>query len=76
MSDLEPCPFCGAGTFFIQENKNIYSGQPITVEVQHWCEEKEGQPMPRRLVFVGIDRESAIRHWNTRATTKKEVRDE
>lgn len=70
---LKECPWCTAGTTLIHENKGVWGGtkgysEPISVEVQHWCEKEEGQPSPRRLVFVGRDTESAIRIWNTRIT--------
>ena len=70
--ELKPCPFCRAGTTRLHENLGIWQGtkgygEPISVEVQHWCEKIEGQPSPRLLSFVGRDKESAIKAWNTRA---------
>ncbi len=70
-SKLLPCPFCIAGETIIYENKGVWGGmsdsrEPISVEVQHWCEAFEGMTS-RRLSFVGRDKEAAIKRWNTRA---------
>ena len=75
---LKECPWCAAGTTTIYENKGVWGGtkgygEPISVEVQHWCKKEEGQPSPRRLVFVGRDEKDAIRIWNTRALTAKQT---
>lgn len=69
MSDeLEPCPFCRAGETRISESK-FWTGmrnEVISVRVQHWCPRVEGQPQSV-IDIAGRDRDSAIRHWNTRA---------
>lgn len=69
---LKECPFCRAGETIIHENKGAWGGtkgygEPISVEVRHWCEKREGQPASRMLAFVGRDRDSSIAAWNTRA---------
>lgn len=68
--NLKACPFCGAGTFHIKENRTwqgMKYSEPISVEVRHWCERVEGQPSPRMICRVGRDRASAIDAWNCRA---------
>lgn len=70
VDELLKCPFCSGGETIIHENKGTWNGtkgygEPISVEVRHWCEEFEGMTS-RMLAFVGKDRESAIRRWNKR----------
>lgn len=67
--NLEPCPFCGAGTFDIKENRSWQGmkwSDPISVEVRHWCPKVDGQPSPRMIAMVGRDRPSAVASWNRR----------
>ena len=68
--ELKPCPFCGAGSNEIKDMGKYWLGsrwsEPVAVEVQHWCVKQAGQPSPRKLIFVGKDRYSAIKAWNTR----------
>lgn len=67
---LKPCPFCGAGETMLHVNKGTWNGQrygePVSVEVRHWCEPEEGQPA-RMVARVGRDEASAIAAWNRRA---------
>lgn len=67
---LMPCPFCGAGDTQIHVNKGTWTGQgfgePVSVEVRHWCLQDMGQPS-RGIVRVGRDEASAIAAWNRRA---------
>lgn len=67
---LKPCPFCGAGETMLHVNKGTWNGQrygePVSVEVRHWCEPEDGQPA-RMVARVGRDEESAIAAWNRRA---------
>jgi len=68
---LLPCPFCGAGETQIRE-QSMWGGRSkvvVSVSVIHWCEKEEGQPS-RAIERIGRDRESAIRAWNQRATTR------
>jgi hypothetical protein len=81
VSELLPCPFCGAGETQIEENGRIWAGtkysDPISVSVRHWCEPVEGQPS-RMIERIGRDRESAIAAWNRRpspATPAEDARD-
>lgn len=68
-SELAPCPFCGAGTFEIHPNGQVWTGQkfsePASVSVRHWCEAVNGQPA-RMIERVGRDEDSAIAAWNHR----------
>lgn len=68
---LLPCPFCGAGETTIHENKGTWRGvhgygPPVSVEIRHWCEPVEGQPMRGGITFVGRDMEGAVAKWNRR----------
>ena len=67
---LEPCPFCGAGETQIHVNKGTWRGhgygEPVSVEVRHWCTDVPGQPS-RMISRAGRDEASAIAAWNTRA---------
>ena len=67
---LKPCPFCGGGETILHVNKGTWNGQrygePVSVEVRHWCEPVDGQP-GRMLDRVGRDEASAIAAWNRRA---------
>lgn len=66
---LLPCPFCGAGEKTIHVNKGTWTGsdygEPVSVEVRHWCKVDAGQPS-RLLTRVGRDESSAIAAWNLR----------
>jgi hypothetical protein len=70
IQELKPCPFCGAGETRIHVNKGTWTGmgygEPVSVEVQHWCEKTEGQP-ERMISRVGRDEPSAVEAWNRRA---------
>jgi hypothetical protein len=67
---LLPCPFCGAGETAIHVNQGTWTGmrygEPVSVEVRHWCSQEPGQPS-RGLVRVGRDEAAAIAAWNRRA---------
>ena len=67
---LLPCPFCGGGETHIHVNKGTWTGQgygePVSVEVRHWCESEQGQPS-RMISRAGRDESSAIAAWNRRA---------
>ena len=67
---LLPCPFCGAGQTLLKDNGRMWTGMklsdPVSVSVQHWCEDDPGQPN-RVIERIGRDRESAILAWNKRA---------
>lgn len=67
---LKPCPWCGdAGITQIHENKQWLGGitpsSLISVSIEHWCKETDGQP-GRIIERIGRDRESAIKAWNER----------
>lgn len=66
---LAPCPFCGAGETHIHVNKGTWNGQgygePVSVEVRHWCADVPGQPS-RMISRAGRDEASATAAWNTR----------
>ena len=66
---LAPCPFCGAGETHIHVNKGTWNGQgygePVSVEVRHWCAAVPGQPS-RMISRAGRDEASATAAWNTR----------
>ena len=68
-TELLPCPFCGAGESQIHVNKGTWNGrgygEPVSVEVRHWCADVTGQPS-RMISRAGRDEESAIAAWNTR----------
>lgn len=71
-ANLKPCPFCGGGQFRIHENGRTWRGtsgwsEPISIEVQHWCDPIPGQPAPRMMAFVGRDQAAAVAAWNRRA---------
>jgi len=67
---LLPCPFCAAGQTLFKDNGCMWTGMklsdPVSVSVQHWCEDEPGQPK-RMIERIGRDRESAISAWNKRA---------
>lgn len=69
-TELMPCPFCGAGESQIHVNKGTWNGrgygEPVSVEVRHWCADVPGQPS-RMISRAGRDTASAIAAWNTRA---------
>ncbi|MBV7457361.1 Lar family restriction alleviation protein [Acidovorax sp. sif1233] len=69
---LQPCPFCGAGETRIHVNQGTWNGrghgEPVSVEVRHWCSPDAGQPS-RMIARAGRDQESAIAAWNRRAPT-------
>lgn len=71
-TELLPCPFCGAGESQIHVNKGTWNGrgygEPVSVEVRHWCADVPGQPS-RMISRAGRDEASAIAAWNTRTTT-------
>lgn len=66
---LLPCPFCGGGETQIHVNKGTWNGrghgEPVSVEVRHWCESEQGQPS-RMISRAGRDEASAIAAWNRR----------
>ena len=68
---LKNCPFCGAGESQIHVNKGTWNGrgygEPVSVEVRHWCADVPGQPS-RMISRAGCDEASAIAAWNTRTT--------
>ena len=70
-TELLPCPFCGAGESQIHVNKGTWNGrgygEPVSVEVRHWCADVPGQPS-RMISRAGRDEASAIAAWNTRTT--------
>lgn len=63
------CPFCGGGETQIHVNKGTWNGrchgEPVSVEVRHWCESEQGQPS-RMISRAGRDEASAIAAWNRR----------
>lgn len=67
--ELKPCPFCGAGETMIHVNQGTWTGrgygEPVSVEVRHWCKEEPGQPS-RAIIRVGRDEASAMAAWNRR----------
>lgn len=69
-TELLPCPFCGAGESKIHVNKGTWNGsgygEPVSVEVRHWCTDVPGQPS-RMISRAGRDTASATAAWNTRA---------
>lgn len=69
-AELKPCPFCGAGETIIHINKGVWNGsgygEPVSVEVRHWCDDVKGQPS-RPILRIGRDEASAIAAWNRRA---------
>lgn len=74
--ELLPCPFCGAGESQIHVNKGTWNGrgygEPVSVEVRHWCADVPGQPS-RMISRAGRDEASAIAAWNTRTTTQAQA---
>lgn len=75
-TELLPCPFCGAGESQIHVNKGTWNGrrygEPVSVEVRHWCADVPGQPS-RMVSRAGRDEASAIAAWNTRTTTQAQA---
>jgi len=68
---MKACPFCGAGETLLHINKGVWQGvhgygPPVSHEIRHWCEKREGQPSPRLLRFVGKTEEDAISAWEKR----------
>lgn len=63
------CPFCAGGETHIHVNKGTWNGrgygEPISVEVRHWCDSEQGQPS-RMISRAGRDEASAIAAWNRR----------
>lgn len=74
MSDLLPCPFCGAGETVVSEQRLSPTmrgqGALISVTVRHWCEKLPGI-VGGGLEFRGRDHESAIAAWNRRTPPSK-----
>lgn len=77
-TELKLCPWCAAGETIIHENKGTWTGrgygEPVSVEVRHWCPEEAGQPS-RMITRIGRDRESAIAAWNRRTAAQGEGRE-
>lgn len=75
-TELMPCPFCGAGESQIHANKGTWNGrgygEPVSVEVRHWCTDVPGQPS-RMISRAGRDEASAIAAWNTRTTIQAQA---
>ena len=75
-TELLLCPFCGAGESQIHVNKGTWNGrgygEPVSVEVRHWCADVPGQPS-RMISRAGRDEASAIAAWNTRTTTQAQA---
>lgn len=75
---LEPCPFCGAGETIIHVNKGTWNGtgygEPVSVEIRHWCADVKGQPS-RPILRIGRDEASAVAAWNKRAQHAGEARE-
>jgi len=50
MTDLKPCPFCGAGETGIVENGRMWTGMrygdPVSVSVRHFCPPTPGCHTP------------------------------
>lgn len=67
---LAPCPFCGGGETQIHVNKGTWTGmgygEPVSVEVRHWCTQEAGQPS-RMISRAGRDEASAVAAWSRRA---------
>lgn len=77
LAALEACPFCGAGSFHVEEtrlNKSPdMSGKQspvISVAIHHWCVPVDGQPNRGGIHFAGRDADSAIALWNRRAAIR------
>lgn len=68
-TELMPCPFCGAGQTYMHVNKGPWNGighgEPVSVEVRHWCADVPGQ-LSRMIAVAGRDGSSAIAAWNRR----------
>lgn len=68
---LLPCPFCSSGETYIHVNKGTWNGrgygEPVSVEVRHWCADAPGQPS-RMISRAGRDEASAVAAWNRRTT--------
>ncbi len=73
--ELSSCPFCGAGETVIHVNQGTWTGrgygEPVSVEVRHWCAEEPGQPS-RSIVRAGRDEPSAVAAWNRRAASSEQ----
>jgi hypothetical protein len=69
MTDLTPCPFCGAGETYFDEN-GFWSGDKkivLSVEIRHHC--KGEDHTERRSGFVCLRRKTkdeVIAVWNAR----------
>jgi hypothetical protein len=67
MSELKPCPFCGAGETAI-EPKYYWTGREskiLSVEVRHRCYQPDGV-RGSTVTMRGKDKQQAIERWNCR----------
>lgn len=79
MTELNPCPFCGAGETHIHENGKVWLGmrysEPSSVSILHHCAPVAGQPS-RAIERVGRDETSAVEAWNRRTQPAQQAQAE
>jgi hypothetical protein len=70
VSDLLPCPFCGAGDTRISASylppRMESPGALISVEIRHWCTSRQPGAIVHSRTVRARDRAAAMTEWNRR----------
>lgn len=69
--DLLACPFCGSQEIVISP-QNYWTGMRntvISVEVRHWCEERQDGVRGSSVTMRAKTEDEAVAKWNRRAPT-------